>query len=90
MAGPADWGPDYKGGIQAVAFAEFNGDQPVIATFNLNEKKGVAQVEFAQVTPGAAPDSPSAALNARYQKLNLAKRFPLHKMPLKKCPARAE
>jgi hypothetical protein len=88
MAGPGYWGPDYKG-IEAVAFAEFNGDQPVIATFNLNEKKGVAQVGFAQVTPRAPPNSPSAALNARTQKLNLTKRFPLHQVPLKKCPARA-
>lgn len=85
MAGPAYWGPDYKGGIEAVAFAEFSGDQPVIATFNAGEKKGVAQLEFGQPTPGPGPVL--AALNARYQKLNLVKRFPLNNMPLKKCPA---
>jgi hypothetical protein len=86
MAGPAYWGPDYKGGIEAVAFAEFSGDQPVIATFNPSEKKGVAQLEFGQPTPG--PGAVLAALNARYQRLNLAKRFPIHKVPLKKCPAK--
>jgi len=84
MAGPAYWGPDYKGGIEAVAFAEFSGDQPVIATFNASEKKGVAQLAFGEPTPGPGPML--AALNARYQKLNLVKRFPINKTPLKKCP----
>jgi hypothetical protein len=88
MAGPAYWGPDYKGGIEAVAFAEFSGDQPVIATFNASGKKGVAQLEFGQPTPGPGPAL--AALNARYQKLNLVKRFPINKVPLKKCPARGK
>ena len=85
MAGPAYWGPDYKGGIESVAFAEFSGDQPVIATFNPGEKKGVAQLAFGEPTPGPGPAL--AALNVRYQKLNLVKRFPINKVPLKKCPA---
>jgi hypothetical protein len=84
MAGPAFWGPDYKG-IMAVAFAEFDGAQPVIATFNLNEKKGSPGVEFTPVTPGA--NAAYAPINARLLKLNLAKRFPFEKVPLKKCPA---
>lgn len=83
MAGPAYWGPDYRG-IMAVAISEFSGDQPVIATFNLDEKKGAAKVELAAATPGAR-SAASLALNARYTKLNLAKRFPLHAVPLKKC-----
>jgi hypothetical protein len=37
------------------------------------------------------PDRPGAAaanaMNAHFRKLNLAKRFPLHQVPLKKCPA---
>jgi len=47
----------------------------------------VAIVEMAM--PG--PDRPGAAaanaMNAHFRKLNLAKRFPLHQVPLKKCPA---
>ena len=86
MAGPGFFPPDYKG-IQAVAITEFSGDQPLSATFNHGEKKGVAIVEMAM--PG--PDRPGAAaanaMNAHFRKLNLAKRFPLHQVPLKKCPA---
>jgi hypothetical protein len=86
MAGPGFFPPDYKG-IQAVAITEFSGNQPLSATFNHGEKKGVAIVEMAM--PG--PDRPGAAaanaMNAQFRKLNLAKRFPLHQVPLKKCPA---
>jgi hypothetical protein len=86
MAGPGFFPPDYMG-IQAVAITEFSGDQPLIATFNHAEKKGVAIVEFAI----AGPDRPGNAvlnkMNAHFRKLNLAKRFPLHQVPLKKCPA---
>lgn len=87
MAGPAYFAPDYQG-IMAVAITEFSGDQPVTATFNVQEKRGVAQVELASPTPGKAPNATVAALNARFTKLNLAKRFPLHAVLLKKCPAR--
>ena len=40
----------------AVLLTEFSGDQPATATFNLGEKKGAAQVDFAPVMPdkGAA------------------------------------
>lgn len=88
MAGPGYFEPGYRG-IMAVAFAEFSGDQPVIATFNVNEKKGVAQLDFAAPTPVRSPNATLTALNARYTKLNLAKRFPLNAKPLKKCPGPA-
>ncbi len=82
MAGPAYWGPDYNG-IMAVLITEFEGQQPVTASFNVGEKKGVAQVEFAPVMPGG--NASQAAYNARIKQLNLAKRFPLNKVPLKQC-----
>ena len=59
---PAIWGPDYSG-IMAVLITEFDGQQPVTASFNVGEKKGVAQVEFAPVMPGGNPSQ--AAYNAR-------------------------
>lgn len=85
MAGPGYWGPDYNG-IMAVLITEFEGQQPATATFNVGEKKGVAQVEFAPVQPGAASNAQLAAYNTRITQLNLAKRFlPLNKALLKKC-----
>ena len=79
MAGPGYWGPDYRG-IMAVLITEFDGHQPVTASFNYGEEKGAAQVEFAPVMPGTA-----TAYNAHISKLNLARRFPLNKVPLRKC-----
>lgn len=86
MAGPGYWGPDYRG-IMAVLITEFSGHQPVTASFNVGEKKGVAQLDFAPVMPGKAPAQ--KAYNAHISKLNLAKRFPLDKVPLKKCAGAA-
>ena len=86
MAGPGYWGPDYRG-IMALLMTEFNGHQPATVSFNYGEKKGVAQAEFAPVMPGR-PNAPPSAYNAHIQKLNLAKRFPLDKVPLKKCAAK--
>ena len=83
MAGPGYFAPDYRG-IMAVLITEFSGHQPVIATFNLGEKKGAAQVEFAPVMPGTGT-AQLKAYNARISKLNLAKRFPLNKVLLKRC-----
>lgn len=83
MAGPGYFPPGYRG-ISAVLFTEFSGNQPVIATFNFKERKGEAQVEFAAVTKGAAA-AQQKAYNAQISKLNLAKRFPLNKVLLKKC-----
>jgi hypothetical protein len=84
MAGPGYFPPDYNG-IMAVLITEFTGQQPLTATFNVNEKKGVAQVEFAPVQPGAS-NAQLRTYNARISKLNLARRYPLHALPLKKCP----
>ena len=83
MAGPGWFPPGYRG-IQVVLLTEFSGHQPVIATFNANEKKGVTLVEYSPVMPGNQT-AQSKAYNARISKLNLAKRFPLNKVPLKKC-----
>jgi hypothetical protein len=83
MAGPGYFAPDYQG-IMAVLISEFNGQQPATATFNVGEKKGVAQVDFSPVMPGK-PNAQLNAYNARITKLNLAKRFPLDKVLLKKC-----
>ena len=85
MAGPGYFAHDYKG-IMAVLLTEFSGDQPAMATFNLGEKKGAAQVDFAPVMPGKGT-AQMAKYNAHISKLNLAKRFPLDKVPLKKRPA---
>jgi hypothetical protein len=86
MAGPGYWGPDYQG-IEAVLITEFDGQQPVTAVFNAGEKQGVAQVSFAPVQPGAAGNALLVAYNKRVTELNLARRFPLHEVPLKKCGA---
>jgi hypothetical protein len=86
MAGPGYWGPDYQG-IEAVLITEFDGQQPVTAVFNVGEKKGVAQVSFAPVQGGASGNALLSAYNKRITELNLARRFPLHEVPLKKCGA---
>jgi hypothetical protein len=86
MAGPGYWGPDYQG-IEAALITEFDGQQPVTAIFNAGEKKGVAQVSFSPVQPVAGGNAPLSAYNKRITELNLAKRFPLHEVPLKKCAA---
>jgi hypothetical protein len=86
MAGPGYFPPEYNG-IEAVLITEFNGQQPLTATFNLREKKGVAQVDFAPIQPGK-PTPLLQVYNARISKLNLTKRFPLHAVPLKRCPGK--
>lgn len=83
MAGPGYFPPDYRG-IMAVLITEFNGQQPVTAMFNYGEKRGAAQVEFSPLMAGNL-NAQGKAYNARIAKLNLAKRFPLNKVPLKKC-----
>ncbi len=85
MAGPAFFGPEYRG-VMAQAITEFDGDQPVQVTFNVGEKKGAAQAELSSPVAGNV-NAFGKALNARLAKLNLVKRFPLHQVPLKKCPA---
>ena len=83
MAGSGYFPPDYRG-IMAVLITEFDAHQPATVTFNVGEKKGIAQVEFAPVMPGK-PTPMLNAYNARISKLSLGKRFPLNKVPLKKC-----
>ena len=85
MAGPGFFPPGYRG-IQAVAITEFNGQQPATATFDAGEKKGVATVEFAPIQPSSKPTPQLTAYNARISKLSLGRRFPLHNVPLKRCP----
>jgi hypothetical protein len=87
MAGPSYFAPGYRG-IMAVLLTEFSGDQPAVVTFNVGEKKGAAQVEFAPVMP-ANRNAQQAKNHAHISKHNLAKRFPLDKVPLKKCAAGA-
>jgi hypothetical protein len=83
MAGPGYFPPGYRG-IEAVLITEFDAQQPVTVTFNADEKKGIARAEFAPVMPGN-PTAQLKAYNARISQLNLAKRFPLNKVSLKKC-----
>jgi hypothetical protein len=83
MAGPGYFPPDYRG-IMAVLITEFSGHQPVTVLFNLSEKKGVAQADFSPVQPGAT-NPQGKQYNAYISKLNLARRFPLDKVLLKKC-----
>ena len=87
MAGPSYFGPDYSG-ISRVLITEFEGAQPVTATFNLSEKKGVAQLELGVPTPAHPANKVAAASNARLAKLGLRKRFPLQGVLLKRCPPR--
>jgi hypothetical protein len=86
MAGLGYFPPDYRG-IMAVLITEFDGHQPLTMTFNPGEKKGVAQAEFAPVQPGGVT-AQAKAYNAHIAKLNLAKRFALNKVLLKKCAGR--
>ena len=82
MAGPGYFAPDYEG-IMQVLITEFDGQQPATMTFNVGEKKGAAQVEFSPSITGG--NAMAAAYNARINELDLAKRFPLDKVPLRKC-----
>jgi hypothetical protein len=87
MAGPGFFAPDYRG-IMAVLLTEVSGHQPVTASFNVGEKKGVAQLDFAPVM-SRPTNAPAKAYNSHISKLNLAKRFPIDKVPLKKCAGAA-
>jgi hypothetical protein len=87
MAGPGFFAPDYRG-IMAVLLTEVSGHQPVTASFNVGEKKGVAQLDFAPVMPRPT-NAPAKAYNSHISKLNLAKRFPIDKVSLKNCAGAA-
>jgi len=86
MAGPGYFQPGYNG-IMAVLLTEFSGEQPAMVTFNVGEKKGTAQIEFSPLIPGKATPQ-SAKYNARISKLNLAARFPIARVTLKRCAGR--
>lgn len=86
MAGPGYFPPGYNG-IMAVLLTEFSGEQPAMVTFNVGEKKGAAQLEYSPIMPGKSTPA-LAKYNARISKLNLAARFPLAKVTLKRCAGR--
>jgi hypothetical protein len=83
MAGSGYFPPGYSG-IMAVLITEFEGQQPATMTFNVNEKKGVARIEFAPPMPGKTTPQ-LTAYNARIATLALARRFPIDKAALKRC-----
>jgi len=78
------FGPDYQG-ISFVGMPELNsGNSPFTVYFNADEKKGVLKLDIYQEMKGP--------LNAQLRALQdaakkLAARFPLNRVPLKKCPA---
>ena len=88
MAGPGYFAPGYAG-IMAVLLTEFSGDQPVIASFNVGEKRGTARLDFAPVMPGTST-AQLAKYNAHIGRLDLARRFPIDKVLLKRCPGVAK
>ena len=88
MAGPGYFPPGYAG-IMAVLLTEFSGDQPATATFNVGEKRGTAQLDFAPVMPGKGT-AQLAKYNAHISRLDLARRFPIDKVLLKRCPGVAK
>lgn len=77
----AYFGPDYRG-ISVVAIPDFDFSEPFKVYFNTGEKKGVTRVEI-YVEMKEPPSAPVAKLQADAQQL--AKRFPLNNLPLKKC-----
>jgi hypothetical protein len=75
------FGPEYNG-IQQVAIAEFNGDQPFRATFNAGEKKNAVVLEIYTEMQGVT--NPTVlAIQAKAKRLS--QRFPLNNVVLKKC-----
>ena len=76
------FGPDYQG-ISVVCMPEFNsGNPPFTVYFNADEKKGTTRVEIYQEIKG--PGNPQVdAIQAAAKEL--AERFSLNQMPLKKC-----
>jgi len=78
------FGPEYNG-ISVVYLPELNGNNPPFTVyFNADEKKGITKVDIYTEMPGPM-NAPGRALQAAAKKL--ATRFPLNKVPLKKCPA---
>jgi hypothetical protein len=77
------FGNEYQG-ISVVFLPELNSNNPPFtAFFNADEKKGVTKVDIYTPMPGPL-NAPGKALQAAAKKL--ATRFPVNKIPLKKCP----
>ena len=75
---------DYQG-ISVVAMPDFNsGNPPFTVYFNADEKKDVTKVEIYTEMKGPQNAQVKAIQTAAKK---LADRFPLNKIPLKKCPA---
>jgi hypothetical protein len=76
------FGDSYQG-ISVVFLPELNGGNPPFTVFfNADEKKGVAKVDIYTPMPGPM-NAPGRAMQAAAKKL--ATRFPVNKIPLKKC-----
>ena len=76
------FGPDYEG-ISVVSIPEFNSTQPFTVFFNADEQKDVTRLDIYQKIEGP-PNPQLDAIQAAAKKLS--ERFPLNRIPLKKCP----
>lgn len=77
------FGDSYQG-ISVVFLPELNGGNPPFTIFfNADEKKGVTKVDIYTYMPGPL-NAPGKVAQAAAKKL--ATRFPVNKIPLKKCP----
>ena len=80
------FGPDYTG-PSVVVIPEFeSGNSPFTVYFNVDDKMGVAQLDIYE--PISGPKNPQIEAIQAPSKA-LAKRFPLHRVALKHCPASA-
>jgi len=76
------FGPDYQG-ISVVALPDNEtGNAPFTVYFNADEKKGVTQLDIYQEMKGPQ-NAQIKAIQAAAKKLS--ERFPLNRIPLKKC-----
>lgn len=77
------FGESYQG-ISVVFLPELNGGNPPFTVFfNADEKKGVTKLDIYTYMPGPL-NGPGKISQAAAKKL--ATRFPVNKVPLKKCP----
>jgi hypothetical protein len=78
------FGPDYAG-ISVVAIPESNSENyPFTVYFNADEQQGVTMLDIYQPMEGPMNAQVRAIQEAARK---LAERFPLNRIPLKKCPA---
>ncbi len=79
------FGDSYQG-ISVVFLPELNGGNPPFTVFfNADEKKGVTKVDIYTYMPGPL-NAPGKVTQAAAKKL--ATRFPVNRIPLKKCARR--